>query len=88
VGQPSTYHRPISRITPRIAAKLRGWLGYLLGNLFLKGIDPTRSQSKGIADLGSLGQELKQLEKPPNRDRFKRILGAKSPTKEAQGPHT
>jgi hypothetical protein len=50
-------------------------LGYLLGNLFLKGIDPKHSQSKGIADLGPLGQELEQLEKPPNRDRFKGFLG-------------
>jgi hypothetical protein len=64
--QPSTSHRPISQFTPRIAAKLRGQLGYLLGNLSLKGIEPKRPQSKGIADLGSLGQELEQLEKPPN----------------------
>ena len=87
-GQPSTSHRPISRFTPRIAAKLRGYLGYLLGNLSLKGISPKRSQSKGIADLGPLGHELEQLEKPPNRDRFKGVLGAKSPAKEAQSPHT
>jgi hypothetical protein len=78
---------PISRITPQIAAKLRGWLGYLLGKLFLKGIDPKRSQSKGITDLGPLCQELEQLEKPPNRDRFKEVLGARSPAKETQGPH-
>jgi hypothetical protein len=88
MGQPSTSHRPISRINPRIAVKLRGWLGYLLGNLFLKGIDLKRSQSKGIVDLGPLGQELEQLEKPPNQDRFKGVLGARSPAKEAQGPHT
>jgi predicted component of type VI protein secretion system len=43
--------------------KLRVWLGYLLGNLFLKGIDPKRSQSKGITDLGPLGRELEQLKK-------------------------
>jgi hypothetical protein len=78
----------MSRITPRIAATLRGWLGYLLGNLFLKGIEPKRSQSKAIMDLGPLGQELEQLEKPPNRDRFKGVLGARSPAREAQGPHT
>jgi hypothetical protein len=60
-------------------------LGYLLGNLFLKGIDPKRSQSKGIPDLGPLGQELEQLKKPPNR--LKGILGARSPAQEAQGPH-
>jgi hypothetical protein len=42
----------------------------------------------GIADLGPRGQELEQLEKPPNRGRFKGVLGAKSPAKEAQGPHT
>jgi hypothetical protein len=59
-----------------------------VGNLYLKGIDPSHSQSRGIADFGSLGQELGQLEKPPNRVRFKEILGAKSPAKEAQGPHT
>jgi hypothetical protein len=58
-----------------------------LGNLFLKGIDPKRLQSKGIADLGPLVQELKQLEKTPNRDRFKGVLGAWSLAKEAQGPH-
>jgi hypothetical protein len=38
--------------------------------------------------MASLGQELAQLEKPPNQVRFKRVLGAKSPTKEAQDPHT
>jgi hypothetical protein len=42
-------------------------MGYLLSNLYLKGIDPKRSQSRGIKDFGSLGQELEQLEKPPNR---------------------
>jgi hypothetical protein len=62
-------------------------LGYLLGNLSLKGIEPKRPQSKGIADLGPLGQELVQLEKPPNRGRFKGVLWTKSPAKEAQGPH-
>jgi hypothetical protein len=63
-------------------------LGYLLGNLYLKGIDPKRSQSRGIEEISSLGQELAQLEKPSNRVRFKRDLGAKSPAKEAQEPHT
>jgi hypothetical protein len=58
------------------------------GNLSLKGIEPKRSQSKGIEDLGPLGHELEQLEKPPNRGRFKGVLGAKSLAKEAQGPHT
>jgi hypothetical protein len=59
-----------------------------LGNLYLKGIDPNRSQSREIEENVSLGQELEQLEKPQNRVRFKGILGAKSPTKEAQDPHT
>jgi hypothetical protein len=63
-------------------------LGYHLGNLYLKGIDPNRSQSRGIKDFGSLGQELEQLEKPPNQVRFKGDLRAKSPAKEAQDPHT
>jgi hypothetical protein len=58
-----------------------------LSNLYLKEIDPNRSQSKGIEEIISLGQELEQLEKPPNRVRFKGDLGAKSPAKEAQGPH-
>jgi hypothetical protein len=40
-------------------------MSYLLGNLYLKGIDPNHSQSRGIEDFGSLGQELEQLEKPP-----------------------
>jgi hypothetical protein len=53
-GQPSTSHPPISRFTPQIAAKLRGKLGYLLGNLSLKGIEPKCPQSKGIVDLGPL----------------------------------
>jgi hypothetical protein len=88
VGQPSTSHHPISRLTPRIVAKLRGYLGYLLGNLYLKGIAPKCSQSKGIMNLGPLGHELEQLEKPPNQGRFKGVLMAKSPGKEAQGPHT
>jgi hypothetical protein len=63
-------------------------MGYLLGNLYLKGIDPKCSQSRGIEEIASLGQELAQLEKPPNRVRFNRDLGAKSPSKEAQDPHT
>jgi hypothetical protein len=87
-GQTLTSSRPISRITPRIAAKLRDKLGYLLGNLYLKGIDPKRSQSRGIEENASLGQELAQLEKPPNLVQFNRDLGAKSPAKEAQEPHT
>jgi hypothetical protein len=62
-------------------------LGYLLGNLYLKGIDPNPSQSRGIDEIASLGQKLAQLEKPPNRVRFKGDLGAKSPAKEAQDPH-
>jgi hypothetical protein len=59
-----------------------------LGNLYLKGIELKRPQSKGIMDLGNLGKELKHLEKPPNQGRFKGVLGEKSPAKEAQGPHT
>jgi hypothetical protein len=59
-----------------------------LGNLYLKGIDPNRSQSTGIEEITSLGEELAQHKKPPNRVRFKRDLGAKSPAKEAQDPHT
>jgi hypothetical protein len=59
-----------------------------MGNLYLKGIDLNCSQSRGIENFGSLGQELEQLEKTPNRVRFKGDLGAKSPAKEAQGPHT
>jgi hypothetical protein len=39
-----------------------------------------------MKDFGSLEQELEQLEKQPNRVRFKGDLGAKSPAKEAQGP--
>jgi hypothetical protein len=50
-------------------------MGYLLGNLYLKGIDPNRSQSRGIEEIVSLGQGLGQLEKPPNRVRFKGDLG-------------
>jgi hypothetical protein len=42
-------------------------MSYLLGNLYLKGIDPKRSQSRGNEDIVSLGHELAQLEKPPNR---------------------
>jgi hypothetical protein len=47
-----------------------------MGNLYLKGIDPKRSQSRGIDEIASLGQELAQLEKPPNRVQFKGDLGA------------
>jgi hypothetical protein len=57
-------------------------------NISLNGINPKRSQSRGIEEITSLGQELAQLEKPPNRVRFKGDLGAKSPAKEAQEPHT
>jgi hypothetical protein len=33
-----------------------------LGNLYLKGIDPKRTQSRGIDEIASRGQELAQLE--------------------------
>jgi hypothetical protein len=59
-----------------------------MGNLYLKAIDPNRSQSRGIEEIVSLGQELAQLENPSNQVRFKRDLGAKSLAKEAQDPHT
>jgi hypothetical protein len=48
-------HHPISQSTQRIAAKLWDQLGYLLGNLYLKGIDPKRLQSRGIEEIASLG---------------------------------
>jgi hypothetical protein len=38
-------------------------MGYLLGILYLKGIDPNRPESRGIEDFGSLGQEPEQLKK-------------------------
>jgi hypothetical protein len=87
-GQPSTLHHPISRFTQRIAAKLWGCLGHLMDDLSLKGIAPKRSQSWGIANLVTKPQELEFQRKPPNRVRFKGDLGAKSPAKEAQKPHT
>jgi hypothetical protein len=59
-----------------------------MGNPYLKGINLNRSQSRGIKEITSLGQELEQLEKPTNRVLFKGDLGAKSPAKEALGPHT
>jgi hypothetical protein len=62
-GQTPTSSRPICRITPQIAAKLWEYLGYLLGNLYLKGIDPKHSQSRGIEKIASIGQELVQLGK-------------------------
>jgi hypothetical protein len=34
-----------------------------LGNLYLKGIDMKHSQSRGIEEIASLGQELAQHEK-------------------------
>jgi hypothetical protein len=46
-----------------------------LGNLYLKGIDPSRSQRRGIEEIVSLGQELSQLEKTPNQVRFKGDFG-------------
>jgi hypothetical protein len=87
-GQPSTSHRPISQFTPTDCGETSRIAELPLGNLSLKGIELKRPQSKGIADLGPLGEELEQLEKPPNQGRFKGVLGAKSPAKEAQGLHT
>jgi hypothetical protein len=60
----------------------------LLGNLYLKGINPNRSQSRGIENFVSLGQEHEQLDKPPNGVFVKGDLREKSPAKEAQDPHT
>jgi hypothetical protein len=48
-----------------------------MGNLYLKGIDLNRSQSRGIEEIASIGQELAQLGKPPDQVRFKRDLGEK-----------
>jgi hypothetical protein len=42
-------------------------MGYLLGNLSLKGIELKRSQLKAIMDLGPLSHELAQLKKSSNR---------------------
>jgi hypothetical protein len=50
-------------------------MGYLLGNLSLNGIEPKCPQSKGIANIGPLGQELEQLKKSPNRGQFKGVRG-------------
>jgi hypothetical protein len=86
-GQPSTLHHPISRFTQRIAAKLWGCLGHLMDDLSLKGIAPNLSQSWGIANLVTKPQELEFQRKPPNRRAFHGFGGAKSPRKEAQGPH-
>jgi hypothetical protein len=60
-GQPSTSHRLISRFTPQIAANLRVYLGYLLGNLSTKGNPLKRSQSIRIVNLRPLGHRLKEL---------------------------
>jgi hypothetical protein len=87
-GQPSSSHHLISQITPRIAAKLRGYLGYLMGNLSTKGHPSKRSQSNGNARLRPLGHELEEHIKPLNRGWFNRVAGSRSPRKEAQDTHT
>jgi hypothetical protein len=48
-----------------------------LGNLYLKGIDPKCSQSRGIEEIASLGQELAQLEKTTKSSTIQRGFGGK-----------
>jgi hypothetical protein len=86
-GQPSTLHHPISRFTQRIAEKLWGCLGHLKDDLSLKVIALKHSQSWGIANIMTKPQELELQRKPPNRRAFHGFGGARSPRKEAQGPH-
>jgi hypothetical protein len=50
-------------------------LGYLLGNLYLKGIDPKRSQSRGIDEIASLGHEFAQLKNHQIEPDSKEIWG-------------
>jgi hypothetical protein len=56
-------------------------LGYLLGNLYLKGIDPKHSQSRGIEEFSSLGQELENSKNHQIKSDSREIWGAKSPAK-------
>jgi hypothetical protein len=84
-GQPSTSHCPISGFTPRIAEKLWGYLVTSLASSPPKESHRNALNQRESPDLGSLGHDLEQLEKPPNRRRLKGVLRAKSPAKEAQG---
>jgi hypothetical protein len=86
-GQPSTLHHPISLFTQRIATKHWGCLVHLMDDLSLKVIAPKHSLSWGIANLVTQPQELELKRKPLNRRAFHRFGGARSPKKEAQGPH-
>jgi hypothetical protein len=56
-------------------------LGYLLGNLYLKGIDPNHSQSRGSEEIISLGQELEQLENHQIKSDSREIWGQSHQTK-------
>jgi hypothetical protein len=87
-GSTLNYPTPDLPIHPTDCGETSGIAGLPPWQPHPQRIKPKRPQSKGIEDLGPLGQELEQLEKPPNRGRFKGVLGAKSPAKEAQGPHT
>jgi hypothetical protein len=58
-----------------------------MDDLSLKGIAPKNSQSWEIANLVTNPQELELQRKPPNRRAFHEFGGARSPRKEAQGPH-
>jgi hypothetical protein len=87
VDQPSTLHDPIPRFTQRMAVKRWGYLGHLMDDLSHKQIPPKRSQSWGISNLVAQPQDLGLHKKPPNRRAFHGFGGARSPRKEAQGPH-
>jgi hypothetical protein len=58
-----------------------------MDDLSLKEIAPRYFQSWGIANLVTKPQELEFQQKPPNRRAFHGFGGARSPRKEAQGPH-
>jgi hypothetical protein len=58
-----------------------------MDDLSLKAIALKCSQPWGIANLVTKLEELEFQRKPPNRRAFHGFGGARSPRKEAQGPH-
>jgi hypothetical protein len=82
----SSSKQSISRFTQGIATNLRGKVDYLLGNL--KGSIPKCIQKGGIKSQLLRTPFPEFIQKPPNRSRFGGLVGARSPSKEAQVPHT
>jgi hypothetical protein len=63
-------------------------MGHLVCYLWLEAWPPKPTQSRGIGSQPSRTPSHGNHRKHPNRSHFVGFVGSRSPSKEAQGPHT